>query len=90
MGVSDTGGVDRRQQGGAIDRAAGVFSSIAAHSAGVDGPGLTAIAVDHGLDLDAMWDALAFLECCGMIEVRTVVTATTRGRAAHDDAKGGV
>lgn len=78
-----------RAQGSAVERAASLFTSIAAHEHGCTGADLTAIAEDQGLDMEQVWDGLSFLETCGMIRVVVRIEATARGVAAHCGSEGG-
>jgi hypothetical protein len=62
-----------KAQGSAVDRAAGLFTSIAAQGAAMPLWQVFAFADEHGLTPEQIVDALAFLEASGMISLRTVV-----------------
>lgn len=60
-------------QGTAVDRAAGLFTSIAAQGSATPLWQVFACADEHGMTPEQMIDALAFLEASGLIAFRTVV-----------------
>ncbi|MEQ5789062.1 hypothetical protein J3454_14290 [Erythrobacter sp. NFXS35] len=62
-----------RAQGSAVDRAAELFTSIAAQGPATPLRQIFPLADEHGLTREEAVDALAFLEAAGMIALTTVV-----------------
>lgn len=60
-------------QGSAVDRAAGLFTSIAAQGECLPTWQVQHLADEHGMSPEQVVDALAFLEATGMISIESVV-----------------
>lgn len=65
-------------QGTAVDRAAELFTSIAAQGEVVPVWQIAALADEHELSGDALVDALAFLEASGLIAIVSVIEVQRR------------
>lgn len=62
-----------KPQMSAVDRSAGMFTSIAARGRLVPLQQVFASADEHGMSAEQVIDALAFLEAAGMIGLQTMV-----------------
>lgn len=68
-------------QGTAVERAAGLFTSLAAQGQSIDLAAALALAEEHGMSRLEAIDALAFLEATGLVALATRIEILARGRA---------